>query len=93
MRKLIYTLFIMAGISLASLSVSNAQEKKADGACCSKANATTMKSGDCPMKANTVSLTSAKTDDPKGCSMATNKDHTMAGTKACPNQANCPMKR
>lgn len=92
MRKLIYAVFIMAGISIASINVANAQDTKSNAACCSKEKAasTAMKSGDCPMKAKTVSLTSAKADDPKGCPMAANKDCLMTGTKACPKD--CPMK-
>jgi hypothetical protein len=93
MKKLFYVVFLLAGISLASLNTSNAQDNKAKAACCNKekVGATAMKSGDCPMKATAVASTTTKADCPKNCPMAANKDCPMAGTKDCP-KSNCPMK-
>lgn len=94
MKKLFYVVFLLGGISLASVNVSTAQDTKAKSACCSKekAGATAMKSGDCPMKATATASTTAKADCPKNCPMAASKDCPMAGTKDCPKAANCPMK-
>ncbi len=93
MKKLFYVVFLLAGISIASLNSSNAQDNKVKAACCNKEKVATtaMKSGDCPMKAATASTTAAKVDCPKDCPMAAKKDCPMAGTKDCP-KANCPMK-
>lgn len=91
MKRLFYVVFLMAGISLASVNVSNAQDTKAKVPCCNKEKATAgaMKSGDCPMKAGTAALTTnekAKANCPV-------KDCPMAGTKNCTaNKADCPMK-
>jgi hypothetical protein len=90
MKKLFYVVFLIGGISLASMNVSTAQDTKAKSACCSKekAGVTAMKSGDCPMKVSTVAMKT--TEKAKGnCPV---KDCPMAGIKACPNSANCPMK-
>ena len=90
MKRLFYVVFLMAGISIASLNTTIAQDNKAQAACCNKEKvaATATKSADCPMKAKTVALTTdakAKADCPV-------KDCPMAGTKDCPKAANCPMK-
>lgn len=79
MRKLICVVFLMAGISIASIGVSSAQDVKTKAACCKKdaaccnkekVTAGTMKSGECPMKAKTVALTSG--DKAKGtCTVKT----------------------
>jgi len=90
MKKLFYVVFLLAGISLASVNTSSAQDTKAKAACCSKATAgaTAMKSGDCPMKNGAVASTT--NDKAKGnCPV---KECPMAGTKDCPKAANCPMK-
>ena len=90
MKKLFYVVFLIGGISLASVNTSSAQDNKAKAACCNKEKvaATDMKSADCPVKAKTVALTTdakAKADCPV-------KDCPMAGTKDCPKAGNCPMK-
>jgi len=89
MKRLFYVVFLMAGISLASVNLTSAQDTKAKAACCNKDKVTAVKSGDCPMKASTVALTTnekAKADCPV-------KDCPMAGTKNCTaNKADCPMK-
>lgn len=70
MRKLFYAVFLIAGMSFASVNLSSAQDTKAKAACCTKDKATagkcakacttadgkicTGKSGACTMKAGAV---------------------------------------
>ena len=85
MKKLIYVMFLVAGISFAAVNVNIAQETKAKAATCNKAQIAKadVKSGNCPM----ASANKTKSDCPKNCPMANKKDCA----KDCP-KANCPMK-
>lgn len=81
MKRLFYVLFLMAGLSLASVNVSNAQDAKVKGACCNKAKVTagTVKSDEGTGKVSNVSLTTgvAKTGE------CTAKEGKMAEGKTC----------
>ena len=82
MKRLFYVVFLMAGISLASVNVSNAQDAKVKGTCCnkSKVTANTVKSDDCTGKVSTVALTTEGTAKTGEC---TGKDGKMAESKTC----------
>ena len=90
MRKIICVVFLMAGISIASIGVTSAQDVKTKAACCNKGKVTagTMKSGDCPMKAKTAALTSAD----KAKATCAVKNCPMTGKICTGNKADCPMK-
>jgi hypothetical protein len=82
MERLFYVLFLMAGISLASFNVSNAQDAKVKGTCCTKAKVTagTVKSDDPAAKISSVALTTDGTAKTADC---TAKTGAMAEGKAC----------
>ena len=63
MKRLFYAVFFMVGLSLASVNLSNAQDVKAKGTCCSKAKTTAdmVKSDENAGNVSTVSLTTEGT--------------------------------
>jgi hypothetical protein len=87
MKRFIYAILFVAGISFSAANVTIAQETKAKAACCNKAQTASadMKKGDCPMAAKKDCPIAAKSkgECPKNCPMANKKDCT---------KANCPMK-
>lgn len=78
----------MAGLSLASVNLSNAQDVKAKGACCSKAKTTAdmVKSDESAGKISNVALTTegaVKTDAAAKTGNCAAKDGKMAEGKVC----------
>jgi hypothetical protein len=82
MKRLFYVLFLIAGISLTSVNLSNAQDVKVKGACCTKAKATasTVNPGDNAAKVSTVALTTEGTTKTGCCA---EKGSKMVEGKAC----------
>ena len=75
-------MFLIAGISFASVNVSNAQEAKVKGACCSKDKVSTnaVKTDDAAAKVSAVALTTEGTVKSGDC---TTKEVKMAEGKSC----------
>jgi hypothetical protein len=82
MKRFFYVLFLFAGVSLASVNVSNAQDNKVKASCCNKAKATagTVKSDDNTAKVSTVALTTEGTAKTGCCADNGGK---MAEGKVC----------
>ncbi len=101
MKKIFFLFFLIAGISIAAVNLTNAQEIKAKVSCCAKAkaNATATATEQLSNERQSNRFESIKCKLSQGLSYGGEKELShgrnqncpKAGTKDCPNP-NCPLK-